>query len=134
MKDLNFDWLLSGSCLLSDVAMAYFTTCVYPRSAGRQMREQIERYPDLHAELLEAGYKRSNTLLTHTPANLYRDTALGNARHGVPMATRTSGGSGPKTVRRSQIRLIYVNISFCLLFIYVQVCMLAASGTSSINI
>ena len=64
MKDLNFDWLLSGSCLLSDVAMAYFTTCVYPRSAGRQMREQIERYPDLHAELLEAGYKRSNTLLT----------------------------------------------------------------------
>ena len=64
MKDLNFDWLLSGSCLLSDVAMAYFTTCVYPRSAGRQMREQIERYPDLHAGLLDAGYKRSNTLLT----------------------------------------------------------------------
>ena len=56
MKDLNFDWLLSGSCLLSDVAMAYFTTCIYPRSAGRQMREQIERYPDLHAELLDAGY------------------------------------------------------------------------------
>ncbi len=27
MKELNFDWLLNGSCLLSDVAMAYFTTC-----------------------------------------------------------------------------------------------------------
>ncbi len=26
MKELNFDWLLNGSCLLSDVAMAYFTT------------------------------------------------------------------------------------------------------------
>ena len=30
MKELNFDWLLNGSCLLSDVAMAYFTTCVIP--------------------------------------------------------------------------------------------------------
>ena len=36
MKELNFDWLLNGSCLLSDVAMAYFTTCVYPRSAGKR--------------------------------------------------------------------------------------------------
>ena len=57
MKELNFDWLLNGSCLLSDVAMAYFTTCVYPRSAGKRMRDEIERYPNLYAELLEAGYK-----------------------------------------------------------------------------
>ncbi len=64
MKELNFDWLLNGSCLLSDVAMAYFTTCVYPRSAGKRMRDEIERYPNLYAELLEAGYKRPNTLLT----------------------------------------------------------------------
>ena len=64
MKELNFDWLLNGSCLLSDVAMAYFTTCVYPRSAGKRMRDEIERYPNLYAELLEAGYTRPNTLLT----------------------------------------------------------------------
>ena len=64
MKELNFDWLLNGSCLLSDVAMAYFTTGVYPRSAGKRMRDEIERYPNLYAELLEAGYKRPNTLLT----------------------------------------------------------------------
>ena len=64
MKELNFDWLLSGSCLLWDVGMAYFRICILPRSAGRLLRVQIIRYPDLHAELLEAGYKRSNTLLT----------------------------------------------------------------------
>jgi hypothetical protein len=28
------------------------------------MRDEIERYPKLYAELLEAGYKRPNTLLT----------------------------------------------------------------------
>ena len=67
MKELNFDWLLNGSCLLSDVAMAYFTTCVYPRSAGKRMRDEIERYPNLYAELLEAGYKRPSTLLTPGP-------------------------------------------------------------------
>ena len=42
----------------------HFTTCVYPRSAGKRMRDEIERYPNLYAELLEAGYKRPNTLLT----------------------------------------------------------------------
>jgi len=103
MKELNFDWLLNGSCLLSDVAMAYFTTCVYPRSAGKRMRDEIERYPNLYAELLEAGYKRPNTLLT----DLYRDPSLGNARHGVQVAARAPRGSGSKTVRRPQIRLIY---------------------------
>ncbi len=62
MKEINFDWLLNGSCLLSDVAMAYFTTCVYPRSAGKRMRDEIERYPNLYAELLEAGTANSTDI------------------------------------------------------------------------
>ena len=105
MKELNFDWLLNGSCLLSDVAMAYFTTCVYPRSAGKRMRDEIERYPNLYAELLEAGYKRPNTLLT--PRQICIVIRHWNARHGVQVAARAPRGSGSKTVRRPQIRLIY---------------------------
>ncbi|MCS2972478.1 hypothetical protein NXW91_19145 [Bacteroides fragilis] len=106
MKELNFDWLLNGSCLLSDVAMAYFTTCVYPRSAGKRMRDEIERYPEPVRRTAGSGIQASQHTVDAAP-DLYRDPSLGNARHGVQVAARAPRGSGSKTVRRPQIRLIY---------------------------
>ena len=125
MKELNFDWLLNGSCLLSDVAMAYFTTCVYPRSAGKRMRDEIERYPNLYAELLEAGYKRPNTLLTP------RQICIVIRHWGMPDTVYKWLREHPAdrvqklfADRKFDCYILYI---FCLLFIYVQVCMLAAS-------
>ena len=125
MKELNFDWLLNGSCLLSDVAMAYFTTCVYPRSAGKRMRDEIERYPNLYAELLEAGYKRPNTLLTP------RQICIVIRHWGMPDTVYKWLREHPAdrvqklfADRKFDWYILYI---FCLLFIYVQVCMLAAS-------
>ena len=126
MKELNFDWLLNGSCLLSDVAMAYFTTCVYPRSAGKRMRDEIERYPNLYAELLEAGYKRPNTLLTP------RQICIVIRHWGMPDTVYKWLREHPAdrvqklfADRKFDGYILYI---FCLLFIYVQVCMLAASN------
>lgn len=58
------------------------------------MRDEIERYPNLYAELLEAGYKRPNTLLTPRqicivirhwgmPDTVYQVAALSTPRIGL---------------------------------------------------
>ena len=96
MKELNFDWLLNGSCLLSDVAMAYFTTCVYPRSAGKRMRDEIERYPNLYAELLEAaGVDTVKELAHRVPKNLAEKMAEVNAAKNL-----TNGAVSEKEVAK----------------------------------
>lgn len=87
MKELNFDWLLNGSCLLSDVAMAYFTTCVYPRSAGKPDARRDRTLSEPVRRTAGSGIQASQHTVDAAP-DLYRDPSLGNARHGVQVAAR----------------------------------------------
>ena len=63
MKHPDYDWMLFGCHLISDIAMAY-CPCEHATSSTRAFRRLLRLYPKLYAELCKNGYTEHFTILT----------------------------------------------------------------------